>query len=615
MGYFVRKNRVTTSKLIKQEVIDKEVNIDAVIQGSIIEEVNIIPEKKDIKKKTHMQEEPVYKTTVKLVKDKKDENLNIGTFAKKIDVEEPDPISKANIKMNRVLPERYALTTILNNPFADHFYVFINSFLENNPWFNGDLIIMYSDELSPLSDEKINELQLFYRKTIFKKIDTTGHYNDVINLFKSKISKNFHRFVPSVLTIETFNLIDYDKVLYLDSDMLVVNSLRDLYLIDHDIAVTRDTSSYIRKAIIKKAGSDDVLLNGGFLLLSGSFMRSAQHVKNMLNLFPKLTNPKFLDQSLLNEYFKDFDVLFLSSDYNLLKRCFDDTKAAELSNSLKDIKVIHYVGEKPWNIKQKEFEKNYKAIEKLWLDYSKKYRYLSVNLGSVSLVSSGIGNEMLYSTLPEILQTRVVTTNWGFKLSNVFDIDYYYCTTNEVVLLDEITNNHFNPDKLWLLTNNVRKTLKQQNPTSTHNVDPFDFMCARSNSYYAITKRREQNKKLPLPTSGVSMMLFFSLLDTKRVNIIGYNLYSRMNEDGSFKEHGVSKFINPYADDNKPHTLDFDLNFVIIALSNFINKNVKVKFYDSDIIRDIYEMMINGFDTGEIITTIKAKYYEEGQQS
>jgi lipopolysaccharide biosynthesis glycosyltransferase len=615
MGYFVRKNRVTTSKLIKQEVIDKEVNIDTVIQESIVEEVNIIPEKKDIKKKTHIQEEPVYKTAVKLVKDKKDENINIGTFAKKIDVEEPDPIDKANIKMSRVLPERYALTTILNNPFADHFYVFINSFLENNPWFNGDLIIMYSDELSPLSDEKIDELRLFYRKTIFKKIDTTGHYNDVITLFKSKISKNFHRFTPSVLTIETFNLIDYDKVLYLDSDMLVVNSLRDLYLIDHDIAVTRDTSSYIRKAIIKKAGSDDVLLNGGFLLLSGSFMRSAQHVKNMLNLFPKLTNPKFLDQSLLNEYFKDFDVLFLSSDYNLLKRCFDDTKAAELSNSLKDIKVIHYVGEKPWNIKQKEFEKNYKAIEKLWLDYSKKYRYLSVNLGNVSLVSSGIGNEMLYSTLPEILQTRVVTTNWGFKLAHMFDVDYYYCSTNEIALLNEITNSNFNPDKLWLLTGNVRKTLGEQHPTSTHNVDPFNFMCARSNSYYAITKRREQNRKLPLPTSGVSMMLFFSLLDTKRVNIVGYNLYSRMNEDGSFKEQGISKFVNPYVDDNKPHSLDFDLNFVIIALNNFINKKVKVKFYDSDIVRDIYEMMVNGFDAGEIITTIKVKYYGEEQQS
>jgi hypothetical protein len=84
-----------------------------------------------------------------------------------------------------------------------------------------------------------------------------------------------------------------------------------------------------------------------------------------------------------------------------------------------------------------------------------------------------------------------------------------------------------------------------------------------------------------------------------------------MNEDGSFKEHGISKFINPYVDENKPHSLDFDLNFVIIALSNFINKNVVIKFHDSDILKDIYEMMINGFDAGEIITTIKSKYYEE----
>jgi len=393
--------------------------------------------------------------------------------------------------------------------------------------------------------------------------------------------------------------------------MLVVNSLKDLYLIDHDIVATRDTSEYIKKPVIKKAGSNDISLNGGFLLLNGSFMRSDEHVKNMLNLFPQLKNPKFLDQSLLNEYLKNFDVLFVSSDYNLLKRCFDDTRTNELAIALKDIKVIHYVGEKPWNIKKKDFEKNYKAIEKLWLDYSKKYRFLSVNLGNISLVSSGISNENLYPILPEILQSRVVTTNWGFKFTTLFDIDFYYCSTNEAILLNEITNNNFNPDKLWLLTTNVRNTLERQHPTSTHNVDPFNFMCARSNSYYAITKRREQNRKLPLPTSGVSMMLFFSLLNTKRVNLIGYNLYSRMNEDGSFKEHGISKFINPYVDENKPHSLDFDLNFVIIALSNFINKNVIIKFHDSDILKDIHEMMINGFDAGEIITTIKSKYYEE----
>ena len=41
MGYFLKKNRAITSKLIKQEVIDKEVNIDTAIQESIVEEVNV----------------------------------------------------------------------------------------------------------------------------------------------------------------------------------------------------------------------------------------------------------------------------------------------------------------------------------------------------------------------------------------------------------------------------------------------------------------------------------------------------------------------------------------------------------------------------------------------
>ena len=46
MGYFLKKNRAITSKLIKQEVIDKEVNIDTAIQESIVEEVNVIPKKR-----------------------------------------------------------------------------------------------------------------------------------------------------------------------------------------------------------------------------------------------------------------------------------------------------------------------------------------------------------------------------------------------------------------------------------------------------------------------------------------------------------------------------------------------------------------------------------------
>jgi hypothetical protein len=50
MGYFVRKNRITTSKLIKQEVIDKKVNIDQEKQNKIVESTLLVHEKREIKK-------------------------------------------------------------------------------------------------------------------------------------------------------------------------------------------------------------------------------------------------------------------------------------------------------------------------------------------------------------------------------------------------------------------------------------------------------------------------------------------------------------------------------------------------------------------------------------
>ena len=57
------------------------------------------------------------------------------------------------------------------------------------------------------------------------------------------------------------------------------------------------------------------------------------------------------------------------------------------------------------------------------------------------------------------------------------------------------------------------------------------------------------------------MLLFFSLVDLKKINIVGYNLYTKVNIDGSYKEHGSSKFVNPYIDQSKPHKIEFDLKF------------------------------------------------------
>ena len=106
------------------------------------------------------------------------------------------------------------------------------------------------------------------------------------------------------------------------------------------------------------------------------------------------------------------------------------------------------------------------------------------------------------------------------------------------------------------------------------------------------------------------MLLFFSLQDINSINIIGYNLYTKKNSDGSYKQHGSSKLINPYTEELKPHTIEFDLNLIIFALNKMIINGVKINIYESDIIQDIFDLIKDKNSTGKIITKIKSKYYE-----
>lgn len=629
MGVFIRNK----TKRVQKTEEKAPVLINTNPNESKVSENNAVIEKKaiksgfgDIKTKTTEVKKSVIdnisinkeqnKTVTPFNQSKKDNHPATLLFNKNKDlsferiVEIPTTEKKINEFKYNTPPKKYALTTILNDSFGEYFYVFLNSFLENNKWFKGDIVILHNKQLSELSDDKIRKIGLLYRNIIFKEIET-NKYDYIINLFKERVSANMHRFIPSILTIEAFNLTEYDKVLYLDSDMLVVNDISNLFLISNNIVVTRDTSVYTTDNVIKEINQNEPLLNGGFLLLDGDFIKSDNHVNNMIDIFPTIKQPKFLDQSLMNEYFKNFEVLFISSDYNLLKRCFDDSKESQLKLNLKNIKIIHYVGEKPWNPKQKDFEKKYKAIEKLWFDYNDRYKNISNKIDGINLISSGINSEKLSRLAPNIKNYDTVTTNWGFNFNNIIDIDYYYCSTPELPLLTEINDKNFKPNKLWLLTDNVSVKLGKLKNEKLSNVDPFHFMKNRSPEYYSIIEKRKENKKYLLPTSGASMLLFFSLLDISNINIIGYNLYSRVNIDGSYKQFGTSKFVNPYTDKNKPHSIEFDLNFIIIALNTLINKNVNVNFYESYIVKDMYNLLRKNWEVGEIITHIKLKYYGE----
>jgi lipopolysaccharide biosynthesis glycosyltransferase len=618
MGIFVRNKgkRVIGVDKPKKMVIDAQLKIEDATEITL-------PGKKSLKSKIGEPQKP----TINLMGKKqvissfdKGVQPDKKTFKSKDEVTYKKEVNKIlnttqincsfELKSNS-LPSTYAVTTILNDSFAEYFYVFVTSFLEHNRWFDGDIIIMHNDDFSFLSNKNINKISKLYSNIIFRKIETTKDYLYVIKEFKNRVNPAFHRFTASILTIETFNITGYDKILYLDADTLVINDIKELFLAKSDIVVTNDTSDYITTNQIKLANDSNsqLKLNGGFLLVDKEFNQKSDHVMNIFSEFDKIPDITFLDQSILNYYLKRYEVLFINANYNLLKRCFNDSKKELLKKYDKNIKIIHYVGEKPWQIKQKDFEKSYTEIEKFWLNsYNKCKGVIGVEHEELNVISSGIRLDELRELLPEVKNGKNMSANWGYKFSKVCDVDFYLCSTNEAKLAQEINADLFKPKTNWLLTTNVYNNLVKSKGAIANNLDPFYFIMDRSIIFKQMLLSRVNNKKINTPTSGIVMLFLSSFMEIKKINIIGYNLFNVKNSDGSFKQFGDSKFVNPYIDDKKPHSIECDITYAILALNNLIKNNTEIKFYHSEIINDVYNMILDGYGHNQIIDEIKNKY-------
>ena len=257
--------------------------------------------------------------------------------------------------LSRLSLGNIALCTISNDAFAVGTKVLLHSFLDHNPWFSGDLIVFTNARAASLSLQNKKDLQSISNKVTFYEIDYS-RYSKVYDRFsKIFLGKPQMRFLPSFFTYEAFELTSkYDRVLYLDSDMLVISDISDVFLIDSKVpVVTPDAGEF-------SLDRSFVNFNGGFIYLTSNVERG---IRDQLLEYSLLANDHALaDQSIMNAFFKG-NVLALDSRYNCLKRCFPDSKYSKFDSS---IKVIHYVGAKPWHANKKGRELEYRQLENLW---------------------------------------------------------------------------------------------------------------------------------------------------------------------------------------------------------------------------------------------------------
>lgn len=164
----------------------------------------------------------------------------------------------------------------------------------------------------------------------------------------------------------------YNKVIYLDCDVLVLDELEKLYNINIEnfyAAVVKDPFITSKKVLDKKVTGkfncicreylrnvlhvdENNYFNAGVLLLNLEKMRSDNITKKLINFCQKYSPLNYQDQDVLNSvlYRK---VKFIDERWNtFVGRVFQDQRNAILENQTdtSSYSIVHFCGkEKPWN--------------------------------------------------------------------------------------------------------------------------------------------------------------------------------------------------------------------------------------------------------------------------
>ena len=198
------------------------------------------------------------------------------------------------------------------------------------------LKVLVTNNVSKATQEMLLQL-----KVNIQLIDTIS-VTDEINEYNTKINAPLAATWKNCWTkFKIFDLIEYDKIVFLDADIMVLKNLDHLFELPHMTAALD--------------GEYFGLWQGWPHFNSGCLVIEPNHqlFEDILNFsinYPKDKFPNYVlaDQEMLNLYFKDWpekQELHLNKYYNVFAPYILESQIEELD---KECYFIHYVGRKPW---------------------------------------------------------------------------------------------------------------------------------------------------------------------------------------------------------------------------------------------------------------------------
>ena len=225
---------------------------------------------------------------------------------------------------------KYAYVTVLTtNNYFQGTLVTLESLKRTNPKIK-EFVVLVNEEIEESNIQILNSFNYKVIKINKIELDSNTNYQNMKH-WKNTFDK-----------LKIFELTDYDKIIYLDSDLQILQNIDELFQLPHLSGVIAG----------KSAHPEWTGINSGLIVIEPK-EKELQRIIEGLKDFN--TEEEFGDQDIINYYYHWAERnLSIPEKYNIFSREVDYYINHNIVKE-EDIHIIHYIGLiKPWMIENRE---------------------------------------------------------------------------------------------------------------------------------------------------------------------------------------------------------------------------------------------------------------------
>ena len=258
-----------------------------------------------------------------------------------------------------------AFCSVVTDNFVVGFICMERTLRKTNPELDFPIYVVTS-ERAPLSAASRDLIRAHCRNVYFHEASNAPL--DPVYRYAARVIGTPERLLPAFSILSAFELRMHERVVCLDSDMLICGSLAELFEVDVRFAAVRARDT--------QTNAPMNFINTGVMVLGSEYLHGFDLAEAIARIGDRPPRPGTgkADQAIINLLFPNEIIHYLPARFNYTKRMLRHEMEPPLENPddvashlhRNDIRVLHFVGEKPWNPKVRQVETSYQAAEELW---------------------------------------------------------------------------------------------------------------------------------------------------------------------------------------------------------------------------------------------------------